>query len=111
MESLMKGEIQAFLEENNGQRIKYYERDLGTRCGKIIDLKIPRDRNNEFQTRDFAQILIGVYTEVTLLMMNFMVFTMNYLRSWKKEALLLIRHTTVLTGLMKTAYAGSQILA
>ena len=32
MESLMKGEIQAFLEENRGSRNGYYERDLGTRC-------------------------------------------------------------------------------
>ena len=55
MESLMKGEIQAFLEENNGQRIKYYERDLGTRYGKINDLRIPRDRNNEFQTALFEK--------------------------------------------------------
>ena len=35
MESLMKGEIQAFLEEREGSRNGYYERDLGTRYGKI----------------------------------------------------------------------------
>ncbi len=40
MESLMKGEIQAYLEENNGSRNGYYERDLGTRYGKINDLRI-----------------------------------------------------------------------
>ena len=53
MESLMKGEIQAFLEQNNGQRNGYYQRDLGTRYGKIDDLHVPRDRNNEFQTALF----------------------------------------------------------
>ena len=35
MESLMKGEIQAFLEERGGSRNGCYERDLGTRYGKI----------------------------------------------------------------------------
>ena len=42
MESPMKGEIQAYLEENNGSRNGYYERDLGTRYEKINDLRIPR---------------------------------------------------------------------
>ena len=50
LESLMKGEIQTFLEENNGNRNGYYERDIGTRYGKINDLRVPRERNNEFQT-------------------------------------------------------------
>jgi len=49
MESLMKGEIEAFLEENRGQRNGYYERDIGTRYGKIEDLKVPMDRCNSFQ--------------------------------------------------------------
>ncbi|MCL6090307.1 MAG: transposase [Candidatus Thermoplasmatota archaeon] len=49
MESLMKGEIQAFLEENEGQRNGYHERDLGTRYGKINGLRVPRGRVNEFQ--------------------------------------------------------------
>ena len=53
MESLMKGEIQVFLEERGGQRNGYYERDLGSRYGKINDLRVPRDRNNEFQTALF----------------------------------------------------------
>ena len=53
MESLLKGEIQAFLEEKEGQRNGYYERDLGTRYGKINDLRVPRDRDNEFQTALF----------------------------------------------------------
>ena len=53
MESLMKGEIQAFLEERGGQRNGYYERDLGSRYGKINDLRVPRDRDNEFQTALF----------------------------------------------------------
>ncbi|MGP6207758.1 transposase, partial [Cuniculiplasma sp. SKW3] len=55
MESLMNGEIQAYLEENNGSRNGYCERDLGTRYGKINDLKIPRDRDNEFQTALFEK--------------------------------------------------------
>ena len=53
MESLLKGEIQAFLEEKEGQRNGYYERDIGTRYGKINDLRVPRDRENEFQTALF----------------------------------------------------------
>ena len=55
MESLMKGAIQAFLEENKGSRNGYYERDIGTRYGKINDLRVPRDRNNEFQTALFER--------------------------------------------------------
>ena len=43
----------AFLEEKEGSRNGYYERDLGTRYGKINDLKVPRDRDNEFQTALF----------------------------------------------------------
>ena len=46
MESLMKGEILAFLEEKEGQRNGYYERDIGTRYGKINDLRVPRYREN-----------------------------------------------------------------
>jgi putative transposase len=53
MESLLKGEITAFLEENKGSRNGYYERDLGTRYGKINDLRVPRDRDNDFQTALF----------------------------------------------------------
>ena len=53
IESLLKGEIQAFLEENSGNRNGYYERDLGTRYGKINDLRVPRDRDNNFQTAIF----------------------------------------------------------
>ncbi len=40
----MKGEIQAFLEEN-GKRNGYYESDLLTKYGKIEELKVPRDRD------------------------------------------------------------------
>ena len=53
MESLLKGEIRAFLEEKEGQRNGYYERDIGTRYGEINDLKVPRDRDNEFHTAIF----------------------------------------------------------
>ena len=55
MESPMKGEIQVFLEENRGSRNEYYERDLGTRYGKINDLRVPRDPSNEFQTALFER--------------------------------------------------------
>ncbi|MGP6207546.1 hypothetical protein ACNF42_05915 [Cuniculiplasma sp. SKW3] len=40
MESLMNGEIEAYLEENKGSRNGYYERDPGTRYGKINDMRI-----------------------------------------------------------------------
>ncbi|HLH86781.1 MAG TPA: IS256 family transposase, partial [Thermoplasmataceae archaeon] len=62
MESLMKGEIQAFLEDREGRRNGYYKRDIGTRYGKINDLRVPRDRNNEFQTALFQpyQRSIGI---------------------------------------------------
>ncbi|MDS0257173.1 transposase [Thermoplasmatales archaeon AK] len=33
----------------------YYERDIGTRYGKINNLRVPRDRNNEFQTALFER--------------------------------------------------------
>ena len=55
MESLMRGEIQAFLEDREGQRNGYYKRDIGTRYGKIDDLMVPRDRNNEFKTALFER--------------------------------------------------------
>ena len=49
MESLLMGYIQRFLEEREGRRNEYYERGLGSRYGKINDLRVPRDRDNEFQ--------------------------------------------------------------
>ena len=45
----MKGEIQAFLEEN-GKRNGYYERDLLTKYGKIEELKVPRDSDDVLRT-------------------------------------------------------------
>lgn len=53
MVSLMKGEMQAFLEENRGIRNGYYERDIGTRYGKIDNLRVPRDRNSQFRSALF----------------------------------------------------------
>ena len=50
MESLMPGEVEAFLEDHNGSSNGYYERDHVTRHRKINDFKIPRDRDNEFRT-------------------------------------------------------------
>jgi transposase-like protein len=34
-------------------RNRYYGRDLGTRYGKINNMRVPRDRDNEFQTALF----------------------------------------------------------
>ncbi|MCL4314620.1 MAG: transposase [Candidatus Thermoplasmatota archaeon] len=53
MESLMKGEIQAFLDENRGSGNGYYHRDIGTKYWEIDDLRVPRDRDNGFQTAIF----------------------------------------------------------
>ena len=63
MESLIKGKIQAFPEENHGQRYGYYERAICTRYGKINDLMVSSDRNNEFQTALFKPYRrnIGIY--------------------------------------------------
>ena len=54
-ESLMKGEIQAFLFLKEGLRNGYYERDIGTRYGKINKLRVPRDRDNVFQIALFER--------------------------------------------------------
>ena len=64
MESLLKGEIRAFLEEKEGQRSGYYGRDLGTRFGKIYVLRVPMDKDNEFQTTLFKtyQRNVGIET-------------------------------------------------
>ena len=69
MESLMKGEIQAFLEERGGQRNGYYERDLGSRYGKINDLRVPRDRDNELQTALFDRYQRNVGIDETWMKM------------------------------------------
>ena len=37
-------------EENSGSRNGYYERDPGTRYGRIDDLMVPRDRENGLQS-------------------------------------------------------------
>ena len=62
MKSLMKGEIQTFIEENRGSRNGYYDRDIGTRHGKIDGIRFPRSRNNEFQSALFEpyQCNIGI---------------------------------------------------
>lgn len=62
MESHMKGEIQAFMENNRGHRKGYYGHDLGTMYGKVDDLRVPRDRINEFQTAVFDRYerIVGI---------------------------------------------------
>ncbi len=59
----MKGEIQAYLEENRVHRNGYYEMDPETRYGKLNDMKIPWDRINVFRTALFEkyQRNVGIY--------------------------------------------------
>ena len=38
---ILGGDVQPFIEESNGKRNGHYERDLGTRYGRIDDLKVP----------------------------------------------------------------------
>jgi putative transposase len=57
LESIMKAEIQAFMESEpssaHNSRNGYYNRSLHTKYGHIEDLRVPRDRNSEFQTHVF----------------------------------------------------------
>ena len=53
LESLFKGEIMAFLEENEGIRKDNYKRDLRTQYRKINDQGVSRYRDNEFQNALF----------------------------------------------------------
>ncbi|OAS26021.1 IS256 family transposase [Paenibacillus oryzisoli] len=59
LELIMKEEIKNVLQveqqssEQKNYRNGYYERTLDTRYGRIDDLLVPRDRNNEFQTQLF----------------------------------------------------------
>src|SRR5271165_3398512 len=59
MEEIMREELTQFLgatwgeitSERKGYRNGFYERDLRTTNGPIEDLKVPRDREGEFQTQ------------------------------------------------------------
>ena len=57
IELIMRQEISNFLryeqEEKTNTRNGYYGRTLDTRYGKIEDLRVPRDRQGEFQTQVF----------------------------------------------------------
>lgn len=57
LESIMRAEIKHFMEEELGgernSRNGYYQRTLHTKYGHIEDLKVPRDRNSQFQTHVF----------------------------------------------------------
>lgn len=57
LELIMNEEIRNFIAlEQEGQRNSrngYYSRTFDTRLGKIDDLRVPRDRNGEFQTQLF----------------------------------------------------------
>ncbi|SDY03537.1 IS256 family transposase [Paenibacillus sp. CF384] len=57
LELLLREEIKNFLEveqeDQHNSRNGYYERTYETRHGKIDNLKVPRDRNGEFQTQLF----------------------------------------------------------
>ena len=80
MESLMKGEIQVFLEENTRWRNGYYERDFGTRYGKINDLGVPRDRYNEFQTTLFEPYQRNMRIDDCTVFLNSGQFTIRIMR-------------------------------
>lgn len=58
LETIMKEELTQFLSETvtdlPNSRNGYYHRTLDTRCGKIDDLSVPRDRNGHFQTQLFS---------------------------------------------------------
>lgn len=57
MEYVLKEEIKGFVQHEksdlNLQRNGYYTRGLDTKFGHIDDLKVPRDRQGEFQTKLF----------------------------------------------------------
>lgn len=55
LETMMKEELKQVIENKKKElhlhRNGYYTRDLDTRFGQIEDLKVPRDRQNQFQTQ------------------------------------------------------------
>lgn len=55
LETMMKEELKQVIENEKKElhlhRNGYYTRDLDTRFGQIEDLKVPRDRQNQFQTQ------------------------------------------------------------
>ena len=61
MEEIMQEELERFLgaawgestPERRGKRLGFYTRDLATTNGTIENLKVPRDREGEFQTQIF----------------------------------------------------------
>ena len=61
MEEVMREELVRFVgaawgehtPERKGYRNGFYSRDLGTTRGPIEDLRVPRDREGEFQTQVF----------------------------------------------------------
>ncbi len=72
LESLMNAERQAFIEEHNGTKNGHYYRDLATKYGYINDLKVPRDRDGEFNTQilqpykrtfDLEDLIIALYAK------------------------------------------------
>lgn len=63
LEQTMREELSTFLQaqpyqrddQRRGQRNGYYQRDLVTRAGRIEDLRVPRDRAGQFQSRVFER--------------------------------------------------------
>ena len=51
LESIMTAEREVFLREHGGTKNGFYERSLDTTVGKLEDLKIPRDRDENFRTK------------------------------------------------------------
>lgn len=56
LEKMMKKEREAFLAEEEPEDVAngYYNRDWETRFGEIEDLKVPRDREGDFNTKLFS---------------------------------------------------------
>ena len=63
LESAMHAELTALLqaqpyvraESRRGQRNGYYQRDLTTPLGRLLQLRVPRDRQGQYQTQVFAR--------------------------------------------------------
>ena len=89
IETLIKSEIDEYLEKNTGIKNGYHERDMNTKYGNIDDLRMPRARDNNFHTKLFPpyqrntgkeDIIIPMYSKEvsTRKMVNFIDEIYNY---------------------------------
>ena len=76
------------------------ERDLDTRYGKINDLRVPRDRNNEFQTALFERYQRNVGIDDLVVSM--------YSREYQQGRWLRSLRNCFTTGTADPPYQGSQ---